>query len=512
MEFLVNAPHAIPGNVRQPPAKGSAARAVPLMLTLITLLAAGLRFHRLAARTFWFDEGVSVGIARLDWYNFGRILWRREANMSLYYLLLRGWLHFGRSEFLVRTLSVLLAVATVPLLYCLGRKLFDWRAGMIAATLLAVNAYHVRYSQEARSYSLTVLLAVASSLYFLKLLELPSRRNRTGYVLAATAAVYAHFYSGLLTVAQGLSLLSLERESVPRQVRKAWRWIALLVAPILVFVATTGAGPLRWIERPGGKQLWQLGLRLAGNDGVVLLALYGVAVLGAAIQAMPDKSPRSSSPAWRYRFLLLWLLFPILSVFVLSAIRPLFLPRYFLLCLPALLLLAAAGLGRIRSPWIMTGATLVLVVLSLQGTASYYRQDFEDVERENWRAASEYILTHSRPGDAVMFHVPMGRMPYEYYQSLRPGSAAGPAVLYPSHGDRIGFLDFVEKPSYRQLEGEVSEHRRVWLVLSHAGDPSGTDETSSALSQLIAAGHPGVQAHDFAGLEVLLYSADGEIR
>jgi mannosyltransferase len=512
MEFLVNAPDAMPGNARTPPARGAPARAVPAILTGIALLAAGLRFHRLAARTFWFDEGVSAAIARLDWYNFGRILWRREANMSLYYLLLRGWLHFGQSEFWVRTLSVLLAVATVPLLYALGRTLFDRRTGMIAATLLAVNAYHVRYSQEARSYSLMVLLCVACSLYFLKLLELPSRRNRVAYVLLATAAVYAHFYSGLLVVAQWLSLLLVDRESVPQQVRKDWRWIALLVAPILVFVATTGAGPLRWIERPGGKTLWQLGLRLAGNDGAVLLALYGVAVLAAAIQSKQDKSRRSGSAAWRYRFLLLWLLFPIVSVFVLSAIRPLFLPRYFLLCLPALLLLAAAGLGRIRSPWIMTGATLVLVVLSLQGTASYYRQDFEDVERENWRAATEYILTNSRPGDAVMFHVPMGRMPYEYYQSLRPGPAAGPAVLYPSHGDRIGFLDFVEKPSYRLLEGKVSEHRRVWLVLSHAESPSGTDETSSALSQMIAAGHGGVQAHDFAGLEVLLYTADGEIR
>jgi len=160
----------------------------------------------------------------------------------------------------------------------------------------------------------------------------------------------------------------------------------------------------------------------------------------------------------------------------------------------------------------MTGATLILVVLSLQGTASYYRQDFEDVQRENWRAATAYILTNSRPGDAVLFHVPMGRMPYEYYWSLRPGSAAGPAVLYPRHGDRIGFLDFVEKPSYRLLEGEVSQHRRVWLVLSHAESPAGSDETSKALSQMIAAGHAGVQARDFAGLEVLLYSAEGEIR
>ena len=146
----------------------------PLELSLLVLiagLAAVLRFHSLAAKSFWFDEGVSVAIARLDWYNFARILWRREANMSLYYFLLHFWLYFGGSEFFVRALSVLFAVASVPVIYLLGRRLFDSRVGLIAAALMAVNAYHVQYSQDARSYSLMVLLCLLSSLYFLKCLE-----------------------------------------------------------------------------------------------------------------------------------------------------------------------------------------------------------------------------------------------------------------------------------------------------------------------------------------------------
>ena len=106
---------------------------------MITTAAAVLRFHALAAKTLWFDEGVSVAIARLDWHNFLRILWRREANMSLYYLLLHPWLYFGNSEAFVRGLSVVFALLTVPAIYFLGRRLFDSRAGLIAAALLSVN-------------------------------------------------------------------------------------------------------------------------------------------------------------------------------------------------------------------------------------------------------------------------------------------------------------------------------------------------------------------------------------
>ncbi len=312
----MNVTGSTPSSEGRPAAAQSARIPVLGALTLVTILAALFRIHALAARTFWFDEGVSVGIARLDWYNFGRILWRREANMSLYYLLLRAWLHVGQSEAFVRGLSVLLALATIPVVYALGRRLFGPQAGLIAALLLAVNANHVRYSQEARGYALMVLLCAASSLYFLKCLELPSPRNRIAYILFSAAAVYAHFYSGLLIVAQWSSLLFLDQECIPRGMRKDWGWVALLTSPVAIFVATTGAGPLRWIQRPGFRDVWELGLRLTGNDGVILFLAYVVACMIAVVPAMLSEvkpgpiRKRASWDTWRYRFLLLWLLFP----------------------------------------------------------------------------------------------------------------------------------------------------------------------------------------------------------
>src|ERR1700760_1253392 len=103
----------------------------------------------------------------MDWYNFARLLWRREANMSLYYLLLRGWIHLGSSETWIRALSVFFALAPLPVIYLLGKRLFSRRAGMVACVLMAVNAFHIRYSQEARAYTLVVLLVALASLFFM---------------------------------------------------------------------------------------------------------------------------------------------------------------------------------------------------------------------------------------------------------------------------------------------------------------------------------------------------------
>ena len=474
-------------------------------LFVILVVAAALRFHWLAAKSFWFDEGVSVAIARLDWYNFARILWRREANMSLYYLLLRYWLHFGGSEFLVRSLSVIFAVASIPVVYLLGRRVFDSRVGLFAAALLATNAYHVQYSQDARSYSLMVLLCSLSSFYFVESLREPSHRNRTAYILTSALAVYAQFFSLLLLLAQWLSLTMLDRNQIPRQNKNDWRWIALSVAPVIAFVATTGAGPLRWVQRPGWHDLWLFGLHLTGSRGPLLLFGCAASCIAAAAHLWPARKIRRVSwESWRYRFLLCWLFFPAISTLAVSLIKPLFVARYFIFCLPALVLLVASGLTRLRSNWLIAGFLSVMLILSLRGTAAYYKQDI-DIQRDDWRDATKYLLSHAEPGDALLFHVPMGRMPYEFYVSVLGSPAL--LVLYPNHGDRLTFLDFVEKPNDAELARLLPQHRRAWLVLTYAETQAGQpDARTIELSKILGNIYPTVEQHDFIGIDIKTYS------
>jgi hypothetical protein len=465
------------------------------ILALITAAGAALRFHALTVKSFWFDEGISVAIARLDWYNFVRILWRREANMSLYYLLLRAWMHLGHSEAFVRSLSVVFGVAAIPAIYFLGRSLSDSRIALIAAALLCINSYHVRYSQEARSYSLTVFLCILSSLYFLKLLKIPSRRNRLFYILFSALAVYAHFFSVLMLLAHWIWLRFLDPRLVPKEAKKVWMPITLAILPVIAFIATTGAGPLSWIQRPSLHGLWQLALDWTGNGGALLVLLFAAACFVAVSGNVGPKS----------RFLLLWIFLPVALVLALSIARPAFLPRYFIFSLPALLLLAASGLARIRARWLFGALLLLFLGMSLRGVVAFYRERATSSD-ENWRAASQYLLANSRPGDALVFHIAPGRMPYEYYRGLQTAPAAGPDVLYPHHGSQITFLDFVEKPNYAQLGPEIPQRQRVWLVFYDATNPSGLDKTASALLTMISTAEPIAGHQDFGGIQVVLRS------
>src|SRR5208282_3199982 len=127
--------------------------------------------------------------------------------------------------------------------------------------------------------------------------------------------------------------------------------------------------------------------------------------------------------------------------------------------------------------------------------------------RDDWRAATHYLLNHAQPGDALLFHVPMGRMPYEFYHSTQANASGTAVVLYPSHGDRLTFLDFVEKPNDVAIERLLPQHTRAWLVLTYAETPSGLpDARTIELTKLLGSTYSTVEQHDFTGIEILLYS------
>jgi mannosyltransferase len=480
----------------------------------------GLRFVFLARKPFWFDESFSVEIARLSWHDFVRLLWWREANMSLYYVLLRGWLHFGFSPFFIRSLSVLASLATLPAIFWLGAKLFDRRVGLIALALMSCNAYHIRYAQEARSYSLFILLTTLSSGFFLGCVRgpTPSNRNRWSYVLASVLGVYAHLYALLLLAAQWLSVRG-PKEAQPSQprvatspaIRRAWISIGLAVLPLLAFVGKTGAGQIRWIPQPSVHDTLGFWEHLAGNAGLPLLLLYAAACVAAIplLRGTPFGAG-ANWDAWRVQFLLIWLCFPVALTLLLSLARPVFLARYFAFCLPALIILAAAGLSRLRRAWLLTVSLAAMLLLSLQGTLSYYDHDF-DLERDGSQAAANYILDHAQPGDAILFHIAEARVPYEFVRSLRAAKnssnpAAGPEIIFPRHGDHFDYRDVTGNPTLEFMHSVPGRYGRVWVVLMSNGVPGHPDATTFMLERALVESFSRIQWEQFPQVEVRLYS------
>src|SRR5262249_49709050 len=77
----------------------------------------------------------------------------------LYYLLLHYFtLLFGLSESALRALSVIFAIASLPLVYAIGRELFDAETGVAAVAIWCFNPLAMIFANRARCYSMVLLV------------------------------------------------------------------------------------------------------------------------------------------------------------------------------------------------------------------------------------------------------------------------------------------------------------------------------------------------------------------
>lgn len=478
-----------------------------LALAAITSLGVALQLHAITAKSFWLDEGSSIAMARLDWFNFLRLLWWRELNMVLYYLLLRGWLHFGDSVTWIRGLSMVFAVAAIPAIFLLGRKILGTSFGLVSALLLSVNAFQVRYAQEARAYSLLVLLVIVSTYCFLTAVESRRRRDWNWYIVASSLAIYAHFFAVLVVVAHWLTLPAMARSGVlvggrdvRAQFQRAARLVALLTAPIWIFIATTGAGPISWIPRPGLGDVIGLLKMLSGNANTLQLIVYSAfVVLGLITGAVAIRRKRPDSPA--YLILTCWFFVPLVIVLLVSIAQPVLVPRYLMISLPAWLMLAAAGITAGRSGLLAAVLGIAVAFSSFAGVRNYYQADF-DTPPSDVRSATAYILGNAQADDGVVFYSFSTRFPYDYY-AAHTNAVAKPEILYPGNNSGVMWRDFNGVPAAAQVPEFAKGRERMWVVTksSQLNDPKFKAFEAALMEQYRL-----TDTQDFPYVHVMLFS------
>jgi len=452
------------------------------------LLAVGLCLIEIRGRSLGFDESATVAIAG----QHGSALWSAIAhdggNMSGYYVLMHVLFSvFGRGLLVLRLPSAVGAGVAVVLLEALALRLFDRRVALISGAFSAVSLPLVFWGQSARSYALLVALVTGSFLAFVSMLD--ARRPRAawiGYVLCTALATYASLMAILIVPAQ-LVILGWHRRRT-RAVGSALAAIVVLSVPLVVLVAQRGSGQLFWVPRPDSTSIKQVlqALTSAGlepnfhaSSTTTLLLACTVAALAVISVAVVRTSLTGS---WGPALALSWLLVPALLAYAESLVgQSIFLPRNLLICVPAVSLLLAWGITRSGAPIWLTSLVLagLLALRALQVAPSY------GVSPENWQAATNYVLAHTRAADCVAFYPSDGRNAFRYY--LRPGVRAPRPVLPAApFSESRAYIEDYATLSPRQLRLLRHSCSQLWLVSSHEGQPNGTAGARANYSRYLA--------------------------
>jgi len=357
--------------------------------------------------------------------------------------------------------------------------------GLLSGLLFATAPYMTYYAQMARSYAIETMFAVIAS--YLLLRAWPDGRWRwwLGYAAAVALTGLFNIFGLLIVAAHGITLLLTDArgQTAPgrRIGRIPLRWLAACGAAVIVLGPLLGLASrqqvqIAWLNRPTLNAMERLLVNLAGSRPLIapfaLLALVGLLTAWRADHWRPLNPAAIALP---------WLIVPPFVLVAVSFVKPVYYVRYIEFCLPALAILAGAGLtGLIRlaavTPlrWSRPGrwrlglkwlpavlAVLVVAVLAalLAGPQQAIRQTA--ARPDNLRLASAIVAAHEQPGD-VVFYLPatmhvLGTAYPAPFARLRDIARNKSAIA-------SGTLTGTEITSPARLKSRFTDVRRVWVV------------------------------------------------
>ncbi|EJM18199.1 hypothetical protein PMI22_03281 [Pseudomonas sp. GM21] len=474
-------PHAVPGGwavVQRWLRWAQEHRLLPILA-----LAALVRFYDLTAAAIWGDEGSSLLMSH---YSVAEI-WvhaARDVHPPLYFVLLHGWIElFGDGIFSIRCLSALPGIATVWLGVWLMDMIATRRAALLAGFLLALLPTAVRYSQEVRMYSLLGLWLIGATIALVYWIRQPRRtRYLAAYVLLMSAAFYTHYftalcvmchwlYLGLIRVLPGYRLRSIQRPdwwlANVAIVLLFLPWVPNLIDLIQHMDQLKANGDVGWASSVTFSSLpsmiWSL---LTQDDGenlppLIFIALPLALLVITGVALALDRSVIRGSV-----LLVIYTALPMLLVFGVSFISPVFIERYLTAYALGVPMIVALAVDRLYSGWrVLALAVLVLFasieLVGLKNNASVDPDNQIDV-------VIDYVNRHFVDGDRIVTSDMLWYLPYVYYNR----AATQPLLYTPplanggsSRPNAYGFGTLVTQDIFLdRLDSLPKGTRRVWLI------------------------------------------------
>lgn len=188
--------------------------------------------------SIWFDEAFSAYIVR---FNFAEITHYTAVDVHppLYYWLLKIWTSaWGTSEWAFRSLSLVLAIGALIGIFVLVRRLLrSPQAALLATGFAALSPILIRFSHEARMYTLVLIIVIWATYVLVRAQEKKaSRWWWAGYGVLLTLGMLTHYFTALAWLAHWVWRGWLHRRG---EIKRFWtrEWLGAHVLALLAYAA-----------------------------------------------------------------------------------------------------------------------------------------------------------------------------------------------------------------------------------------------------------------------------------
>lgn len=420
----------------------------------LTLVGAFLRFYTLGERSVWDGEIFTLLFAQYDWNILAASVGAFSAHPPLWFALTKLAIFSGWNETMLRIPAVLAGILSVPAMYVLGKRFFDARVGLLGAALFALSPLAVLTAQNARNYSLFVLLVILMLYSIARATSRANGKARFGiaharwwvlFAFTGLVGLYTHYLYVLPLAGAVLGvtiklLYDARKETGASKGKFAWLGVALLSARgFLIALIVIGALYVPWTpavrsafldrqltrEESNQDEEWALTFQdiprtlkdFTGAETWGLALFVALALVGLVWTWRKQK-----------RAGLFWIFISlVLPILVLVLLAPRRLPaKYVIYVFPAYLLFVGAGVVGVveflqtrvlHSPRraLAAGAALcaLLVIVTLpnmpywNGTQTIFTgKGWKEMDASRqWRQVAASVMSQAAPGDFVMFPI-----------------------------------------------------------------------------------------------------------
>lgn len=457
-----------------------------LLLAGVMLIGLVLRTVSIGSDSLWTDEALTLVLAQ--WPVWDMITKPTDPTPFFYYALHKWFIPENASVVGIRSISLVAGMLALPAIYAIGRLIFSREGALLATALLAVSAPLIDYSQEARAYSVLVLLVLISAatlLWWFDVRQTLPRKGRAAlavFVISTVLAGYTHF-SAIFWIGPAMLLLfALSSNGGPQA--RADAFMALAVLNLAMIPEWIRAAKFAAIERSFDwlQQATPAHFVEVIRDTLLPTGFGTDATAGLLIPAAIWIGWRSYADRKRLRewisnrpaaaaVVVSLLMLPVAVWLFGYVVRPVFVPRTILPAIPGFILLVVLlielDLSKIRR--IATSAIFIALSLTSLITFGTVRA------KEDWQEVRRILSEQARPGD-VLIVCPIWKYPALRHAVARPVALPvmalsrgewrmlEPGVVPDPHWQRR-YLSVTIDASSNSVAGP-GQAARTWLVLS----------------------------------------------
>jgi hypothetical protein len=441
---------------------------------ILFALAVLLRYYRLGSNLLWLDELYGYQLTQLG---PGPILRTSllDEHPPLYNLI--AWVTSGfglwHTPWVLRWPAALAGAVNIPFFYLLASKLANKPSALVTAFMLAISSGQVFYSQEARPYTILILLATLSAWLLTRIQEHPANRMTWWWhTIALLVGCWSGYTFVLIAVIQIVWLLLTSGIRSRAVVHAAIVGVCCL--PLIALALNPLAKALvRYASDMRFRPVDLVALLLARNTRHDELAWFPLLLtIVAVVGALCTMRRGWAAPEI---YFVVQVLLPFIFYFAIAQpLLHIYLPnweaRQFLVLVPSFFMLVALGADWVyqRLPRQITALPLIALCICAIFVASVDLQRYWAKQKSPEAVAVLMVRDELHPDDAVVslngamnaalsFYFP-AVVPYTY-----PKQVAGGYVFSRSTSVVVGGPYTPDSPA---PFSQVEQHGRIWLMWS----------------------------------------------